>query len=159
MKAIRVLVSLVMASTAVPAALAADQSLGSLIASNLSSHYQSPTKIGASVAFSCKLAKGRYEWEQSSDAETGYFRVTLVHVEVNDRSLPASELGRINGLLAGPALLRSSFVSCSGRYVDIQLDLHRILSPDAVPLKTASSSYVVQLKDADLLDVRTLPDT
>ena len=159
MKATRVIVSLAMASIATPVASAADQSLASLIASNLSSHYQSPAKVGASVAFSCDRAQGRYEWEQSSDAATGYFRVKLVHVEVNGRSLPAPGLARINGVLAGPALLRSSFVSCSGQYVNIQIDLHRMTSKPASSIRTANTSYVVEMKGGELLNIETLTNS
>ncbi|AND70914.1 hypothetical protein ATSB10_34600 [Dyella thiooxydans] len=95
-------------------------------------------------------------WEQSGDEVTGYFHVRLTHVEVNGGSLPASALARINGVLAGPAMLRSSFVSCSGQYVNLQIDLHRMTSKPTAPIRTAEASYVVEMKGDDLLDVRTL---
>lgn len=155
-KAVRVFACLLAAVTFTVSAT--DRSLARLLASNFRSHDQSPGRVSASVSFSCAGVQGNYVWEQSADRATGYFRVRLARVEVNARSLPMPALSRINGVLAGAAMLRSSFVSCSGRYVDIQLDLHRIGSPQAVPLKTVNTSYVVELKGDELLDVRTLPD-
>lgn len=155
-RAIWILACLAVVSAVPPAAAAADRSLARLLVSNLSSHYQSPARVGASVRFACAGVHGRYMWEQSSDAATGDFRVRLTRVEANGGSLPASALARINGVLAGPAMLRSSSVSCSGQYVNLQIDLHRMTSKPTASIRAAQASYVVEMKGDDLLDVRTL---
>lgn len=158
MKAIWMALSLVMGSIAASAVSATGQDVARLISSNLSSHYQSPAKLRTTVAFSCGGAKGHYALEQSSDESTGYFRVEFIDVEVSGRSLPAPGLARINGALAGPAMLRSSFVSCSGQYVNIQLDLHRMTSKPTAPTRSENASYIIEMNGGQLLKAGRLED-
>lgn len=158
-KTVWMVLSLVTGSISASAVSATGQDVARLISSNLDSHYQSPAKLRTTVAFSCGEVQGHYALEQSSDEATGYFRVKFIDVEVRGRSLPVPGLARINGALAGPAMLRSSFVSCSGQYINIQLDLHRMTSKPAAPIRTDNLSYVIELKGGELLKVVTLTDS
>lgn len=143
---------------ATSAVCTADQSLPRLVSSNMRSHFLSPEHLNTSVAFACDGSRGRYVWEQSSDGATGYFRVELVRIENDERPLSAAALAKVNAMLAGPAMLRSSFVSCSGDYLTIQLDLHRMTSKPTMPVTTENVSYAVELKGAELLSVDRLGD-
>lgn len=161
MKVIRALLALSIVSMAASAASAtstAGQDVAKLISSNLSSHYQAPNRIQASVTFSCDGAQGHYAWEQSLDNAIGYYRVKFVHVEVNGKTLPAPDLAKINDALAGPAIVHSSLATCSGPYVNIQLDVHRMASKPTGRIKTADIPYLVEMKGGTLLKVGKLED-